>query len=201
MNVLPPDRHHQILRRGLDLMSVSGLAGITIGVLAEQIGMSKSGLFAHFGSKEDLQLALLGEAERAVMEVVLTPTMLAPEGLPQLQTLVEQWFGWTVRAGLQGGCPVAAGIFELDDQTGAVRERLVGMEQSWRASLTSLTARAVELGHLRPNLDVEQFVWELSGLYLSHHVSVRFLCDAQAGERAQLAFSALLGRSGSADQA
>jgi len=91
-----------------------------------------------------------------------------------LTTLVENWLGWPTRAGLRGGCPIAAAMFELDDLEGPIRAEVVAMEGRWRALLRQLTSEAVALGHLRENLGVEQFVWELCGIYLSHHVSSRF---------------------------
>src|SRR5215472_1560687 len=99
----------RILRQGLALMSQSGLSGVTLGVLADHVGMSKSGLFAHFRSKEDVQIELLNHMAEFAMEHVLAPSMAAREGLPRLRELVRNWFGWAQRAGLPGGCPVAAG--------------------------------------------------------------------------------------------
>ncbi len=184
----------RILEHGTNLLSTSGLSGITIGTLAEQTGMSKSGLFAHFGSKEEVQLELLQNTAQIAGQHVIAPAMRAAEGLPRLKALVKNWLGWTSRAGLSGGCPVAAGIFELDDTEGPVRERLFQMEQSWRGLLAQQVLRAIELKHLRTDLDVEQFVWELCGIYLSHHASVRFVRDKHADTRAQVAFDALLAR-------
>lgn len=196
MNVPASKRRAEILSEGLEFLTTAGFSGVTLGLLAERAGMSKSGLFAHFRSKEELQLGLLTQASAVVGEIVLAPAMQKPEGLPRLVTLVQQWLGWTVKAGLSGGCPVAAGLFELDDQPGPVRERLAEMEEEWRALLAALTARAVELGHLRAGLDVQQFVWELCGIYLSHHASVRFIRDALADTKAERAFAALIERSG-----
>ncbi len=102
-------------------MSQSGLAGVTLGVLADQVGMSKSGLFAHFRSKEDVQIGLLQYMAQFATTHVVQPRMSADEGLPRLKALVHNWFGWAQRAGLPGGCPVAAGLFEFDDVEGAVR--------------------------------------------------------------------------------
>jgi len=127
--------------------------------------------------------------------VVVAPAMAAPEGLPRLEALVRNWFGWTPRAGLPGGCPVAAAMFELDDAEGPVRDKVVAMEAEWRALLEGLTCQAVECGHLRADLDVEQFVWELCGIYLSHHTSQRFLRRSDSDDRAQTAFQALVDRS------
>jgi AcrR family transcriptional regulator len=184
----------RILREGLALMSQSGLSGVTLGVLAEQVGMSKSGLFAHFRSKEDVQLELLSHMTEFAAEHVIRPALTAPEGLPRLRALVRNWFGWAQRAGLPGGCPVAAGLFEFDDVEGRVRDKILEMEAAWRHTLVQLVGRAVELGHLRRGLDVDQFVWELSGIYLGHHAAHRFLRSSDADARAQTAFQALLDR-------
>ena len=191
----PPSTRDRILDSGANLLSTTGLAGVTLGVLAERTGLSKSGLFAHFKSKEDVQLALLDRTASIAGEFVIAPAMKAREGLPRLQALVQNWFGWTKRAGLEGGCPVAAGIFELDDSAGQVRERLLAMECTWREILAAQVRRAVELGEVRRNLDVDQFVWELCGIYLSHHASLRFVRDNKADMRAAVAFRELVRRS------
>jgi len=175
-------------------MSQSGLSSVTLGVLADQVGMSKSGLFAHFRSKEDVQIELLTHMAEFATEHVIRPAMTAAEGLPRLRALVRNWFGWAQRAGLPGGCPVAAGLFEFDDVEGRVRNKILEMEEAWRRMLIELVQRAVDLGHLRYDLDVDQFVWELSGIYLGHHAAHRFLRAADADARAQTAFKALLDR-------
>jgi AcrR family transcriptional regulator len=184
----------RILHKGLALMSQSGLSGVTLGVLADQVGMSKSGLFAHFRSKEDVQIELLTHMAEFAAVHVIEPSMAASEGLPRLRALVRNWFGWAQRAGLPGGCPVAAGLFEFDDVEGRVRNKILEMEGTWRRLLTELVQRAVDLGHLRRDLDVDQFVWELSGIYLGHHAAHRFLRAADADARALTAFQALVDR-------
>ena len=175
-------------------MSQSGLTGVTLGVLAGQVGMSKSGLFAHFRSKEDVQIELLTHMADFVTAHVIEPSMKASEGLPRLRALVRNWFGWAQRAGLPGGCPVAAGLFEFDDVEGRVRNKILEMEGEFRSLLTDLVQRAVDLGHLRHDLDVDQFVWELCGIYLGHHAAHRFLRAADAQTRANTAFHALVDR-------
>ena len=184
----------RILRQGLALMSQSGLTGVTLGTLADQVGMSKSGLFAHFHSKEQVQVELLQHMAQFAQAHVVQPAMSAGEGLPRLKALVNNWFGWAQRAGLPGGCPVAAGLFEFDDVEGAVRNQILALESEWRDLLKQLVQQAVNQGHLRRDLDVDQFVWELCGIYLSHHVGRRFLRAADADIRAQTAFQALLDR-------
>jgi AcrR family transcriptional regulator len=186
--------HDRILDEGLALISRAGLSGVTLGVLADQVGMSKSGLFAHFRSKEDVQLELLNYTTEFAQAHVVTPAMSARDGLPRLTALVRNWFGWAQRAGLPGGCPVAAGLFEFDDVESPVRNKILELETQWRQILIELVKRAVYLGHLRKDLDVEQFVWELCGIYLSHHAAHRFLRAADAQARADIAFHALLDR-------
>jgi AcrR family transcriptional regulator len=175
-------------------MSQSGLTGVTLGVLAEQVGMSKSGLFAHFRSKEDVQIELLTHMAQFAGDHVVHPSMDAKPGLPRLKALVYNWFGWAQRAGLPGGCPVAAGLFEFDDVEGAVRNKILEMEREWRRLLNQLVREAIDRGHLRRDLDLDQFVWELSGIYLGHHAAHRFLRAADADRRAEIAWKALLQR-------
>jgi len=185
----------RILDQGLALMSQSGLEGVTLGLLADQVGMSKSGLFAHFRSKEEVQISLLEHTAVVGAARIIAPSMKEPAGLPRLKALVKNWFGWAPRAGLPGGCPVAAGLFEFDDIDGPVRNKILEMEAEWRGLLTKTVKEASALGHLRTDLDVAQFVWELCGIYLSHHAAQRFLKSPDADRRAKTAFESLLARS------
>ena len=116
--------HERILDQGLEMLSVTGLSGVTFGALAEAVGMSKSGLFAHFRSKEDIQRRLLRHAEALVERHVVGPAMAEPPGLPRLAALMRHWLGWTRRAGLGGGCPMASALFELDDLDGEIRKQV-----------------------------------------------------------------------------
>ena len=185
----------RIMKSGLAVMSRYGLGGVTLGVLADQAGMSKSGLFAHFNSKEEVQIGLLDFSVRYGYPYIVEPALKEPEGLPRLQAVVLNWFGWAPRSGLPGGCPVAAGMFEFDDIEGPVRDKIAELEAAWRGFLCDLTRRAVDLGHLRVDLDVDQFVWELGGMYLAHHISQRLLRSPEMEQRAAIAFEALLERS------
>jgi AcrR family transcriptional regulator len=191
------DTKQRIVTEGLDLLVRSGFGGVTLGVLAQQTGLSKSGLFAHFGSKSEVQLRLLEEAAEVSRTTILEPAMKVASGLPRLRAVFEGWLGWTEKAGLRGGCPVAGGFFELDDADpeDPVRRRLVALEAEWRAFLLELTAAAVKTGDLSLDLDVDQFVWELCGIYLNHHVSYRFIRDPRATRRALTAFAGLVSRS------
>ncbi len=176
-------------------MSISGLSGVTLGLLAESSQISKSGLFAHFKSKDDMQMALLSRTSELARNTVVKPALLKPVGLPRLRALVQNWLGWTRKAHLQGGCAFTAGLFELDDQPGPVRDHLLRLETDFHDVLRSLVTESVDAGHLRGDLDQSQFVWELYGIYLSHHASLRFFHDKQADAHALTAFEALLGRS------
>lgn len=184
----------RILDRGLKLLSVQGVSGISFGQLAEHAGMSKSGLFAHFKSKEEVQVELLDRAAVLSHAHVVAPAVEAAEGRPRLEALVANWMGWTARAGLPGGCPVAAAIFELDDAEGPVRDHALALEREWRRILGAHVEQAIACGHFRRDLDTAQFVWELCGIYLSHHASLRFVRDPKADRRAEVAVQALMTR-------
>jgi AcrR family transcriptional regulator len=185
----------RILDAGLDLLSASGFAGVTIGVLANHVGMSKSGLFAHFKSKEDIDIALLEQMVEVAHKNVVVPAMRAQQGLSRLTALVENWFGWSTKAGLVGGCPAAAGMFELDDVEGRVREKLLELEKQWNEMLKQFIAESITAGDLRQDLDIDQFIWELMGFYLNHHASRRFMRNRDANMRARKAFQGLIDRS------
>lgn len=184
----------RILDRGLEMLSVTGLSGVTFGTLADEVGMSKSGLFAHFRSKEDIQLRLVARAGALVAAQVVAPAMAKPPGLPRLAALMRGWLGWTRRAGLSGGCPIASALFELDDLGGEVRTQVAEAEARSRAVLAGLVGEAVADGTLRPDADTDQIVWELRGIYLGHHVSSRFAAEPLADEHAWRAFEALVAR-------
>jgi AcrR family transcriptional regulator len=185
----------RVIEEGLQTLSQGGLASVTIGRLADATGLSKSGLFAHFRSREALELALLEETARLARHHVVEPAMRNPKGLPRLMALVGLWFGWSARAGLRGGCPVAAALFELDDTPGAVRDLVAALDAEWRALLRDHVQQAVDLGHLHA-ADIDQIVWEICGIYLAHHSAMRFHRDPEADRRAQNALVALLRRSG-----
>jgi len=185
--------HRRILWRGLEIVSERGLGGVSLGGLADRSGMSKSGLFAHFRSKEELQVELLGAAEAALRREVVDPIVDVPDGLPRLRALVGRWLGWAARSGLPGGCPLYAAAFELDDaEEGPVRDFLMQSKGEWSRMLEGLVREAVELGQLEEGLDAVQFVWQLEGIYLSHHVSQRLMRDPEADARALTAFDELV---------
>lgn len=186
----------RVIEEGLQTLSQGGLSSVTIGRLADATGLSKSGLFAHFRSREALELALLDETARMARIHVVEPAMRNPAGLPRLMALVGLWFGWSARAGLCGGCPLAAALFELDDVAGLLRDRVAELDAEWRTLLAAQIDEAVGLGHLNAGTEADQIVWELWGIYLAHHSSMRFNHDPEADRRAQHALVALLRRCG-----
>jgi len=184
----------RVLQLGIDQVSMAGLSALTLGQLAEESGLSKSGLFAHFRSKVQLQIELLDRMTSVADRTIVEPAMRVARGLPRLKALVGLWIGWSRRAGLSGGCPLAAAMFELDDTEGEVRNHAEKLALKWSALLSQSVREAVEERHLSADTDVDQFVWELEGIYLSHHVSSRFIRDEKADTRAGHAFESLIER-------
>lgn len=166
-----------------------GLAGLTIGSLATQTGLSKSGLFAHFGSKEALQLEVLAHtAERFTAEVV-RPALRAPRGEPRVRALLDRWLAW---GSSPGGCLLVASAFELDDQPGPVRDRLVQNQRDWMDTIATVFASGVPEGHFRPDADPRQFAQDLEGVMLAYHLTSRLLADGEAEARARRSLDTLL---------
>jgi AcrR family transcriptional regulator len=181
-----------ILDRGFELASSSGLRGVTIGALAESLGLSKSGLFAHFKSKDALDAALVEHSGALFVERVVRPALKAPRGEPRLRALFTRVLDWPTRSGLPGGCPMIAASAELDDVEGPARDALVAQQRDWLDTMANLARVAAKEGHFKTNLAPEQFAFELYGIQLMHHLAARLLRDPQADERAQAAFDALL---------
>jgi AcrR family transcriptional regulator len=188
--------HQRILRSGLEMVSERGLAEVTFGDLAARAELSKSGLFAHFRSKEELQIALLRAAEDALRHEVVAPALVERPGLPRLRVLMARWLGWASRSGLPGGCPLYSAAFELDDAAeGPVRDYLAASFREWSELLAGMVREAMACGDLRDDLDPDQFAWQLTGIYLAHHVSQRLARDVAADVRARSAFEALIAAS------
>ena len=180
-----------ILDAALGLASHIGLEGLSIGALAELMQMSKSGVFAHFGSREELQISVVREYHRRFEEEVFRPALLQPRGLPRLRELFERWLG-RVSHELDSGCIYISGAVEFDDRPGPVREALVGMVVAWHRALGRAIGHAVEAGQLRADTDVQQLLFEIHGLILALHHDARFLRSPGAGERARRGFERLL---------
>lgn len=183
-----------ILECATALASQVGLAGLTIGGLAQELGLSKSGLFAHFRSKEALEVQVLEYAASLFVENVVKPALRAPRGEPRIRALFDRMIDWPARASLPGGCPILAAAIELDDRPGPARDALVSQQKDWLDSLASFARAAVSEGHFTGTLEPEQFAFELHGVEFAHHHARRLLGDPHAEQRARAAFEALLAR-------
>ena len=194
------DTKRTIVDHALGLVSRTGLGALSIGALALETGMSKSGLFAHFGSKEALQLTVLQAARERFVDVVVAPALKRPRGEPRVREMMErvltQW-----EKDLPGGCIFYAVTAELDDQAGPTRDYLIQTQVDYRETVLRAAAIAVEEGHFRNDLDLEQFVFEYGSITTGFHYTGRLLRIADAEARARRQFEALLERSRSPDTA
>jgi AcrR family transcriptional regulator len=181
-----------ILDCAVDQASVVGLAGLSIGGLASETGLSKSGLFAHFGSKEALQVEVLEAAARRFAELVIKPARREASGLARLRALFENWLDWTEAGGFRGGCLFLAAAIELDDQEGPARDYLVTVQRNWLRTLAKTAERAAREGDLAEGLDGGRMAFDIDGIYLSYHQAKRLLRDPRAKERALQAFETLI---------
>ncbi|MGE5719707.1 MAG: TetR/AcrR family transcriptional regulator, partial [Nocardioidaceae bacterium] len=165
-----------ILDEAVQIASRVGFGGLSIGQLADRVEMSKSGLFAHFRSKEQLQLQAMERARQRFVDVVIRPALAAPRGIARVRAVFDRWLEWTHQA-LQGGCIFVAAAAELDDQPGALRDALVRNERDWLEFIATVAGTAVAEGELRDDLDLEQFAFEVHGVMLAHHHASRLLHD------------------------
>jgi AcrR family transcriptional regulator len=180
-----------ILDVALDLASRDGLEGLTIGLLADRMNMSKSGVFAHFGSREDLQIEVLKLYHRRFEDEVFYPSMKEARGVPRLQAMFARWVK-RVTVEIASGCIYISGAVEYDDRPGAIREALVGMVRAWQDALYRCVVQAVEMGHLLPDTDPYQLVYEMYGLILALHHDARFIKRPGSVDRAEAGFERLL---------
>lgn len=181
-----------ILDAAVQQASETGFESLTIGSLAERTGLSKSGLFAHFGSRTDLQIAVLDEAARRFTEAVFLPALKAPRGLRRLRALLENWVTWPEHAKLRGSCPIQAASAEYDDQPGPMRDAIVERQRSLARELARAVKMAVETGELRQDTDTGQFVYEMFGLVLACFHTKNLLGDGNAAARALAGFERLV---------
>lgn len=183
-----------ILEHAAGLASQVGLEGLTIGRLADDLDLSKSGLFAHFRSKEALQIQVLEHAAARFAEVVVRPTLAAPRGEPRLRALFDRWRRWPREGGMAGGCLFIQASVELDDRPGPARDLLVRQQRDWLGMIAAVVRTGVAEGHFSGGVDPDQVAQELYGIMLAWHHASRLLRDGKAEARARAAFEALLGR-------
>jgi AcrR family transcriptional regulator len=169
-----------ILRVAVNLASVEGLEGLSIGRLADELNMSKSGLFAHFGSKEELQLATVEMAREIFVEHVIRPALTKPPGMPRLWALCQNWLEHVETRVFEGGCFFTAASFEFDSRPGSVRERIVQAMRKWLLTLSRAVEEAQKAGHLQDSVDPRKFAFEIYSLAIGAHWGHQLLGDKKA---------------------
>jgi AcrR family transcriptional regulator len=182
-----------IVDAALGLATQIGLEGLSIGALAEVMRMSKSGVFAHFGSREELQISVIREYHARFEEEVFYPALEKPKGLPRLKALFQNWMNRT-SVELDSGCLYISGAVEFDDRPGPVRDALVSSVQSWLAAMHRAVVQAKQAGHLAPDADEHQITFEIHGLILALHYEARFLKTPSSVHRANTGFASILTR-------
>jgi len=181
-----------ILDAALELSSRDGLEGLTIGLLAERMQMSKSGVFAHFGSREDLQVEVVREYHRRFEQEVFYPSLQEPRGLPRLWSMVRRWMEKRIQE-VTTGCIYISGAVEYDDRAESpVRDELVKSVTIWRAALLRAVDQAREEGHLRADCDPRLMLFEMYSLELGLHHDARFLRLPDSAELAMVALNKLI---------
>ena len=174
-----------ILASAVNIASVQGLDGLTVGSLASQLRMSKSGLFAHFGSKEDLQLATVEVARQIFIEKVTKPAVAAPKGMPRLWGLINQWLILVEKRVFSGGCFFSAASFEFDSKRGVVRDRIAAIMREWMDVLVRAVELTQKAGHISPKVNPTRLAYEIHGIAMGAHWAHQLLDDKQAYSRAR----------------
>jgi AcrR family transcriptional regulator len=186
------DTRYQILAAAVEQASTAGFESLTIGTLAEKTGMSKSGLFAHFGSKLDLQIAALDESARQFTEAVFLPALKAPRGVKRLRALFENWITWPQRAKLSGGCPIDSASREYDHRPGAMRDAVMERQRLLDRELSKAAQLAVDAGEFAAHTDTRQVAFEFLAIVLVFYRSESILGAEDARKRARVAFDRLI---------
>jgi AcrR family transcriptional regulator len=184
-----------IIDAALGLAAQIGLEGLSIGALAEVMRMSKSGVFAHFGSREELQISVIREYYARFSDEIFVPAMKEARGLPRVRALFDNWMK-RVTVELQSGCIFISGAVEFDDRPGPVRDALAGSVRIWLEAMYRAVVQAKEEGQLNPDADEEQMAFEIHGLILALHYEARFLKNPEAIHHANKGFENILARDG-----
>jgi AcrR family transcriptional regulator len=187
-----------IVDAALGLATQIGLEGLSIGALAEVTQMSKSGVFAHFGSREELQISVIREYHQRFEEEVFYPAMHEERGLPRLRAMFAHWMKRT-SIEIDSGCIYISGAVEFDDRPGPVRDALASSVQTWHSAMKRAITKAKEEGHVRADVDEDQMLFEIHGLILALHYEARFLKNPGSIARANAGFENILARYSAAD--
>ena len=181
-----------ILDTAIEMAAADGLESLTVGEVAKRLGLSKSGVFSRIGSREALQKAVVEEYDHRFLQDVFVPAMREPRGLPRLNAIMRLWLQRARDVEIRTGCLYCAGAFEYDDREGPLRDLLLDGTRRWRAALRRTAIQAIEAGHLKPDTDAEQLVYELDGLFVALMREARFLRDPRAADRAWCAYERLI---------
>ncbi len=187
--------HQKIVDRALSIAHEIGLEGLTLGVLASALNRSKSGLFAHFRSKEELQLEVLREVTSRFTKIVIVPALAQPRGEPRVRTLFDGYLEWIRGRDRKSGCMLMALAEEFDDRPGPVRDLLVEKMAHWQETIVRVVQTAIEEKQFRENVDPQQFAYEVMGIGMAFHHSNKLLKDPQAKHLARASFEQLIARS------
>ena len=179
-----------IINRGLEMASQLGLECITIGLLAKETSLSKSGLFAHFKSKENLQLEILRHAADDFTKKVILPALKIQAGITRIKALVKNWIDWGNK--ISGGCIFVTAGTEYSDRPGKVRTLLIQQQEQWIESLRRIANSAIKVGDFKEGIDVDQFAFELYSLLLGFHYYYKLLDDKKVIQKQEVALDQLL---------
>jgi AcrR family transcriptional regulator len=184
------DTKNMVLEAGLDMASQLGLECVTIGNLAKATNLSKSGLFAHFQSKENLQVEILNHAARVFSEGVIIPALKTKAGIPRIRALVDNWIQWTSE--LTGGCIFVTASADFTDRPGRVRDVLLNQQKEWIDCLKRIAQSAIAVGDFRKDIDDDQFAFDLYSLLLGFHLYFNLLDDVEIRKRQEAALTRII---------
>jgi len=181
-----------ILDTAIAMATAEGLESLTVGELAKRLGLSKSGVFSRIGSREALQKAVIEEYDRRFLQDVFVPAMREPRGLPRLNAIMRLWLQRARDVEIRQGCLYCAGAFEFDDRDGPLRDMLLDGIIGWRSALKRTIIQAIDEGHLLPDTDADQLVFEIDGLFVALMREARFVRDPRAADRAWSTYERLI---------
>jgi AcrR family transcriptional regulator len=194
------ETRQEILRIAMDIASAEGLEGLSIGRLATELQMSKTGVFAHFGSKEQLQLATVEAAKQVFLEQVGQPSVEHSGGVPRLRAMLENWIGYVERIVFRGGCFFAAASAEFDSRPGAVRDQIANLSKAWLVALQDEITFAQSAEKIRSSVDPAQLAFELHAYVQEANWAFKLFNDKLAFSRARRAIASRIAAATSAQR-